>query len=58
MVFFQRNNLPRITDGDYVINIDKKQSKLRHCILLFIVGNTALYFGSFRIEYIYLRSIK
>ena len=58
MVLFQRYNLPRITDGVYVINIDNKQSKVRHCISLFIDGNTALYFGSFRIEHIHLRSIK
>ena len=58
MVLFQRNNLPRITDGVYVINIDNKQSKVRHCISLFIDGNTALCFGSFRTEHIYLRSIK
>ena len=32
---FSRNNLPRIKDGAYVINLDDKSSKETHWILLF-----------------------
>ena len=30
MVFFSRDNLPRIKDGAYVINLNDKQSKGTH----------------------------
>ena len=48
---FSRNNLPRIKDA-YVINLDDKNSKGTHLVSLFIDRNTAVYFDSFRIEYI------
>ena len=48
----KRNNLFRIKDGAYVINLDNKKSKGTHCILLFIDGNTNVYFDSLGIEYI------
>ena len=47
-----RNNLPRIKDGAYVINLDEKKSKGTHCLSLLIDRNTAVYFDSFGIEYI------
>ena len=46
-----RVNLPRIKDGVYVINLDGKQSKGMHWVLLFIGRNMAVYFDSFGIEY-------
>ena len=46
-----RVNLPRIKDGVYVINLDGKQSKGTHWVLLFIGRNMAVYFDSFGIEY-------
>ena len=49
---FSRNNLPRIKDGAYVINLDDKKSKETNWISLFIDRNTALHFDSFGIEYI------
>ena len=49
---FSRNNLPRIKNGVYVINLDDKNSKGIHWILLFIVRNLAVYFDPFEIEYI------
>ena len=49
---FSRDNLPRIKDGAYVINLDDKKSKGTHWISLFIDRNTAVYFDSFGIEYI------
>ena len=49
---FSRNNLPRIKDGAYVINLDDKHSKGKRCDSLFIDANTAVNFDSFGIEYI------
>ena len=44
-----RNNLPRIKEGVYVINLDDKNSKGTHRVSLFIDRNTAVYFDSFGI---------
>ena len=49
---FSRNNLPRIKDGAYVINLDDRNSKGTHWVSLFIDKNLAIYFDSFGIEYI------
>ena len=49
---FSRNNLPKIKDGEYVINLDDKNSKVIHWVSLVIDRNGAAYFDSFRIEYI------
>ena len=49
---FSRNNLLRMKDGKYVINLDDKNSKGTHWVSLFIDRNTALYFDSFGIKYI------
>ena len=49
MVFFWENLL-RIKDGAYVINLDDEQSKGMHEVLLFIYKNMALYFDSFGID--------
>ena len=50
--FFSRNNLPRIKDGAYVINLDDKNIKVTHWVSLFIDRNIAVYLDSFGIEYI------
>ena len=47
---FSRDNLPRIKDGPYVINLDDHQSKGTQWVSLFIDRNTAVYFDSFGIE--------
>ena len=39
---FSRNNLPRINDRVYAINLDGKQSNRRHWVPLFIDKNTAM----------------
>ena len=52
MTIITRNNLPRIKDGVYVINLDDKNSKGTHWISLFIEKNLTVYFDSFGIEYI------
>ena len=35
-----------------MVHLDDKKGKIRHCVLLFIDKNTAVYFDSFEIEYI------
>ena len=55
---FSRNNLPRIKDGAYVINLNvkelvKENSKGTHWVSLFIDKNSAVYFDSFGIKYIF-----
>ena len=49
---FSRNNLPRLKDGAYVINLDNKNSKETQLVSLFVNKNIAIYFDSFGIEYI------
>ena len=49
-IFFSINNLPRIKDGAYVINLDMKKCKGKHWVLLFIDRIAAVYCDSFRIE--------
>ena len=53
MVFFSRNNLPRIKDGASVINLDDKNSKRTHWVSLFVNKKTAVYVDSYEIEYIH-----
>ena len=52
MVFFSRNNLPRIKDGASVINLDDKNSKRTHWVSSFVNKKTAVYVDSYEIEYI------
>ena len=49
---FSRDNLPRIKDGVYVIDLDDKQSKGTHWVSLFNDRNTVAYFDSLKVEYI------
>ena len=50
---YSRNNLPRIKDGAYVINLDEYEPIETHWIALFVNGNNrrayydVIYFGSF-----------
>ena len=44
---FSRNNLSRIKDGVYFINLDDKKSKRTHWVSLFIDRNTAVHFDYF-----------
>ena len=52
IMVFSRDNLITIKDEAYVINLDDKQSKGTHRVLLFIDRNTVVYFDSFGIDYI------
>ena len=49
---FSRNNLPRIKDGVYAINLNDKKSKETHWVSVFIDRNAVVYFDSFGTEYI------
>ena len=50
---YSRNNLPKIKDGAYVINLDEFKSIGTHWIALYInSNNNAIYFNSFGVEYI------
>ena len=49
---FYKNISLRIKNGAYAINLDDKNSEGTHWGSLFINKNIAIYFASFRIEYI------
>ena len=49
---YSRNNLPKIKDGPYVINLDEYESIRTHWIALYVNGNNIIYFDSFGIEHI------
>ena len=52
---YSKNNLPKIKDGTYVINLDKLKSIGTHWIALYVNGNSgsascnAIYFDSFAV---------
>ena len=48
-----KNNLPKIKDRSYVINLDEYKSIGIHWITLYVNGNgKAIYFDSFGVEHI------
>ena len=49
---YSRNNLPKIKDGEYVINLDEYKSIVTHWIALHVDGNNVTYFDSFEVEHI------
>ena len=49
---YSRNNLPKIKDGAYVINLDEYKSIGTHWIALYVNGNNIIYFDSFGVEHI------
>ena len=54
---YSRNNLPKIKDGAYVINLDGFKSVGTQWIALYVNGNNIIYFDSFAVEHI-LKEIK
>ena len=50
--FYSRNNLPKIKDRAYVINLEEFKSIGTHWIALYVNGNNVIYFDSFGIEHI------
>ena len=49
---YSRNNLPKIKDGAYVINLDEYKSIGTHWIALYENGNNIIYFDHFGVEHI------
>ena len=49
---YSRNNLTKIKDGAYVINLDEFKSIGTHWIALYVNANNILYFDSFAVEHI------
>ena len=49
---YSRNNLPKIKDGAYVINLDEYKSSEAHQIDLYMNGDNGTYCDSFRVEHI------
>ena len=49
---YSRNNLPKIKDMAYVINLDEFKSTGTHWIALYVPGNNFIYFDRFGVEQI------
>ena len=49
---YSRNNLPKINNRWYVINLDKCESIRTHWIVLYVSNNNVTYFDSFGVEHI------
>ena len=47
---YLKNNIPKIKDETYVINLDEYKSITTHLIVLYVNGDNVTYFGSFKIE--------
>ena len=47
---YSRNNLPKIKDGAYVIDLDVFKSIGSHWIALYVNGNNMIYFDSFGVK--------
>ena len=55
---YSRNNLPKIKDGAYVINVDECKSIGNHWIALYVNGNNIIYFDSFGVEHEIKKSMR
>ena len=49
---YSRNNLPKIKDGAYVINLDEFKSIGTQWIALYVNNNNIIYFDSFGVRHI------
>ena len=49
---YSRDNLPKIKDGTYVINLDEYSDIGTHWVALYINNNDVTYFDSFGVEHI------
>ena len=49
---YSRNNLPKIKDEAYTINLDEFESIGIHWIALYVNGNNIIYFDRFGVEHI------
>ena len=49
---YSKDNLPKIKDGVYVINLDEYSNIWTPWIALYVLNNNVTYFDSFGVEYI------
>ena len=49
---YSRDNLPKMKDGAYVINLDESKSTGTHWIALYLNGDTIIHFNSFGVKHI------
>ena len=49
---FSRDNLPKIKDGAYIINLDEYSDIGTHWVALHVNNNDVTYFNSFGVEHI------
>ena len=49
---YSRDNLPKIKDGAYIINLDEHYDIETHWIALYVQNNSVTYFNSFGVEHI------
>ena len=54
---YLRNNLSKVKDGEYIINLDEFKSIGTHWVALYVNDNNVTYFDSFVVEHI-LKEIK
>ena len=50
--FYSRDNLPKLEDGAYLINLDDYSDIGNHWVALYVRNNDITYFDSFRVEHI------
>ena len=49
---YSRDNLPKLKDGAYIINLDEYSDTGTHWVALCVQNNDVTYFDSFRVEHI------
>ena len=49
---YSRDNLPKIKDGAYIINLDEYSDIGTHWVALYVQNNGVTYFDSFGVEHI------
>ena len=49
---YSRDNLPKIKDGTYIINLDEYFDIGTHWVVLYVHNNSVPYFDSFGVEHI------
>ena len=49
---FSRNNLPKLKNGAYAINLDHSEHTGIHWVVIYVKKDEVIYFDSFGVEYI------
>ena len=49
---FSRNNLPKLKNGGYVINLDHSKNTGTYWVVIFVKEDEVIYFDRFGVEYI------